>query len=351
MELAGTKLTFCQEAIHALQQHGARDDGPLFSLMVRTVGDRPDLLQEALCSVLAQTEQSFEVLVLLHSPDREPPVDAVTKTVQSFPAFFQEKVRVIVVKRPGRSAPLNDGIDRAKGRMMCILDDDDLLYENHFSCIADALSNQPMTHVYQTYASRRHISVLTAEPGATFPYTTTLIETAYTAPFDAGEQLRENFVPSCNFFFSRQYANALKLRFDESLEVLEDWKFLMDINRFSDVTTVPVVTTAIGFRANNTNTVCNPALDDLWAAARTRIKSKILSEPRILSANELKHLSRTYELLEKKQREVDKLKEDITSLLRIVQKMRQILMLPVIGVWRVLPIPMKLKIKRLLRRS
>ena len=296
MDLTGTKLGDYAKAIDALREYSPKAHEALFTLLIRTQGNRSELLQEALCSVMAQTEQDYEVIVLLHVPGvANAPTDSVQRVVDQFPARFQEKVRTIVVHRDGRSAPLNDGIDQAGGKFIGILDDDDLLYDHHFASISQAAADHPSVHVFQTFASRRTLTVLSTQQDATYPYTVTNISPAYAEPFDAGRQLRENFVPSCNFVFSRDLVHALNIRFDEGLDVLEDWKFLMDLHRFSLVVPIPTITTAIGSRSNNTNTVGNPALDETWQSTRTHIQQSLANEARLLSADDARNYASVIE--------------------------------------------------------
>ncbi|HXY72526.1 MAG TPA: glycosyltransferase family 2 protein [Actinomycetota bacterium] len=87
---------------------------PLFSVVIPT-RSRPQPLAEALESVLVQTVTDFEVVVV---DDASPiPVEAAGDP------------RVRVVRREtngGPPAARNTGIDAARGRLVCFLDDDDL---------------------------------------------------------------------------------------------------------------------------------------------------------------------------------------------------------------------------------
>lgn len=317
MRPTGTKLDLFVGELQRLESHEESTAGPDFSILIRTVGNRNDLLREALLSVMAQTHQSFEVLLLFHTPDDpSPPLEGLQSLIRQFPARFAAKVRLIVVTRPGRSAPLNDGIEQARGRFVCILDDDDLLYDHHFESVSCAVKANPDQRVFQTYSSRRLISVHDKASNATFPYSVDRIETAYTDPFDEAKQLRENFVPSCNFVFSRDYANALGLRFDESLEVLEDWKFLMDLNRLAQVVTVPEITTAIGARSNQTNTVEHPALKELWKRNRQLIQRQLAAAPRLMGAKEMASIVTVLELSEELNMELCQMKRPIRQIER-----------------------------------
>ena len=368
MDLTRTKLAAHLEAIEAIRNFADEESDVLFSLLIRTQGNRSELLQEALCSVFAQKEQSFEVLVLLHVPNNQDlSTECVHEVVRRFPESFQKKVRVLKVNRTGRSSPLNTGIDEAKGELVCILDDDDLLYDNHFEAVARVMRADEGALVFQTYSSRRHVDVLDPAPGRTFPYTINKITPAYNEPFDAGLQMHENLVPICNFFFSRNLVNALGIRLDEQLEVMEDWKFLMDINRYARVLTVPCITTAIGARANDTNTVLNPAYEPIWRSTWRELQQLIAGEPRLFSGDETKQVVSIVERLDETSRELLKLKarRDVprrawksiestceqSALYRWVHRTQQMVRDDLVASWRLPPRSLKDAIDRVRRRS
>jgi glycosyltransferase involved in cell wall biosynthesis len=87
---------------------------PLFSVIVPT-RDRPELLARALASVLAQTVEDYEVVVVDDGGPR--------------PVEVPEDRRVDLVRRDrpgGAAAARNAGLLRARGRYVTFLDDDDL---------------------------------------------------------------------------------------------------------------------------------------------------------------------------------------------------------------------------------
>lgn len=87
--------------------------GPVFSVLVSTF-NRPALVVEALNSVRAQTVGDFECIVV---NDGETPVD------------LPDDPRFMLVEKgtgAGMGAALNTALDRARGRYLTFLDDDDL---------------------------------------------------------------------------------------------------------------------------------------------------------------------------------------------------------------------------------
>jgi glycosyltransferase involved in cell wall biosynthesis len=88
-------------------------DAPAISVVIPTYG-RPQWLPEAIESVLAQTVQDFELIV----------VDDASPEAVSVPAH--PKVRLIRREaNGGAAAARNTGVDAAHGRLLAFLDDDD----------------------------------------------------------------------------------------------------------------------------------------------------------------------------------------------------------------------------------
>ena len=74
--------------------------------------------------------QDFELLLVVHSP-QEQAVAGVQALVGEFPAVLRKRITVMSCTRPGRAAPINDAVARARGDYVCVLDDDDFVF-GHF---------------------------------------------------------------------------------------------------------------------------------------------------------------------------------------------------------------------------
>ena len=86
--------------------------------------DRPDMLREAIRSVLAQTYAPLEIIVADNGPQGEGAAVA---------SEFGDRVILIRVADPGPSASRNAGIERARGDYVAFLDDDDLWHPEKLS--------------------------------------------------------------------------------------------------------------------------------------------------------------------------------------------------------------------------
>jgi glycosyltransferase involved in cell wall biosynthesis len=108
------------------------DHDPLFSVLIATY-DRPAYLAEAVSSVLDQTIEDFECIV----------VDDAGPT----PAEAGSDPRVRVVRRAtngGQSAAYNTGLAAARGRYVTFLDDDDLYTPDRLAMTLEGFARAPV---------------------------------------------------------------------------------------------------------------------------------------------------------------------------------------------------------------
>lgn len=90
--------------------------GPLASVIIPTF-NRAAFLREAIDSVLAQTEQDFELIVV---------DDGSNDATRAVAASYGERVRYFFQSNAGASAARNAGIKNARGQFIVFLDSDDL---------------------------------------------------------------------------------------------------------------------------------------------------------------------------------------------------------------------------------
>lgn len=90
---------------------------PLVTVVIPT-HNRPDLIGQALHSVLAQTHSALDVIVVMDGPD-----PATARALRDCP---DGRVRVLQTPSPaGAGAARNFGAERARGEWIAFLDDDD----------------------------------------------------------------------------------------------------------------------------------------------------------------------------------------------------------------------------------
>lgn len=251
------------------------DEGPtpFLSVVVRTQGTRPGLLIETLTSLAAQTDQDFEVLLMVNA--RHPAVaDEVEALVDAFDGSFAERVRVTLVAEPGRVAPLNTGLDIARGRYIAFLDDDDVAFAHWVEEFRRLFAERPD-------AVARCLTVQQCvEPGAGDSYVTQSYDVHWSAEFDLSEHLANNQTPFCSFAVPVDAVRALDIRFDPNLQVVEDWEFLLRSAIQLGVVSSTEYTTS--YRWWSSGSSLNTVPVDVWDTCRRVILERLDREPLLL---------------------------------------------------------------------
>src|ERR1700753_4135526 len=89
----------------------------LVSVVIPTL-DRPSLLVRAINSVLAQTHQQVEIIVVVDRPD--------LNTLSAVQSLNDPRIQLVVNSySPTAGGARNSGVDHAKGEWIAFLDDDD----------------------------------------------------------------------------------------------------------------------------------------------------------------------------------------------------------------------------------
>jgi len=118
---------------------------------------RPEWLVEAVESVLAQTYQDFEIII----------VDDGSDSWRHDDVFDDERVRCLHQEHSGATVARNHGIHEARGRYIAFLDDDDLFLPPKLEVQVEAMERQPD-------ALLSHTSCLRIDPsGATIGHVKT----------------------------------------------------------------------------------------------------------------------------------------------------------------------------------
>jgi GT2 family glycosyltransferase len=108
---------------------------PVISVVVRTV-NRPLVLAETLISLRNQTYKSFEVIVIEDGPRASK--DLIEREFKDLHIKYH-----CTHEKMGRTKAGNLGLKMATGDYMCFLDDDDLLYADHFEVLIRQSERNP----------------------------------------------------------------------------------------------------------------------------------------------------------------------------------------------------------------
>jgi len=174
---------------------------PRVSIIVRSMA-RP-ALGDALASIGAQDYPHIETLVV-----------AACGAAHPVPAerTGAHPVRFVAGAGPRtRPQAANAGLDAATGDWITFLDDDDVLLPAHISGLVDVQRNAGASRLVYTLARARFADDSTRTVGQ---------------PFALHEIHERNFIQLSMALFARELVE-LGCRFDESLEILQDWDFFI----------------------------------------------------------------------------------------------------------------------------
>lgn len=212
---------------------------PLVSVVIPTY-NRPDMLYRALQSVLSQTYQFFEIIVINDAGDEEPKLIEQMRGHPQIKYYRREQ-------NAGSSAARNMAInDFAVGKYVAYLDDDDFWYPNHLEILLNELENTEY-HVAYSNAYKAYQQKM-----SNGHYETVRKVLEYSYSFDKNALLVQNYIPTTCMMHERQLAIDVGL-FDETIDVYEDWDLWIRLSRQYDFLHIPVVTGEFTFRDDGTS--------------------------------------------------------------------------------------------------
>jgi len=195
-----------------------KSQNSLVSIIIRTQ-NRPFLLKKALKSINAQTYRPLEVVVV---NDGGAPllIEDLQKNMRD--VFF---TYVALEKTHGRSGAANAGIEAAKGEFASFLDDDDIYYPDHVEKLVDAclkngveISYSAVQSVYYQWTGSAYADFIKIKDFH-----------LYNFDFNRARLLFENYIPLNALLFSKRV--LLENRFDENLEINEDWDLIIRLSQ------------------------------------------------------------------------------------------------------------------------
>ncbi len=184
------------------------DDLPLVSVLIRSM-NRPTL-RETLDSVALQTYSHIEVVIVAACGQAH---SIIGETCGRFPLRLEFAPDGRTLKRPQAA---NLALERAKGKWLIFLDDDDTFDPDHIAGLIQTLRQHP-----QTKAIYAGVRVEDNEGQVTG---------IFNFPYDPRRLLTSNFIPIHALLFSRELIGENGARFDENMDVYEDWDFWLQLS-------------------------------------------------------------------------------------------------------------------------
>ncbi|ROL57688.1 glycosyltransferase [Bacteroidetes/Chlorobi group bacterium Naka2016] len=198
---------------------------PLVSVVILTY-NRPKFLSRAIKSVLYQTYQNFEIIVVNNAGAD------VSEIIKS---FNDRRIKYFVNSKNTGETGRNLGIENSHGKYLAFLDDDDIFYPNHLEVLVDFLEKNLQYHVVYSDALRTNMERVGNW------YQIVSRELTYSKDFDKTRLLFGNFIPiNCLLFESKIIKKVGG--FSDSLVALLDWDLLIRISRSYDFAHLKIVT-------------------------------------------------------------------------------------------------------------
>jgi len=190
-------------------------NSPLVSILIRST-DR-ETLQQTLNSVAAQSYDAIEVWVVAAKASHQP----MPAQIGRFPLHF-----VTTPEALSRTQAANKALGLAQGELLLFLDDDDWITTTHVAVLVQTLKDNA------TYKAAYSQAKAVDASGQDLP------EALMGMPYDRSKLLSGNFMVMHSVLFDA-VLRELGCRFDEQLELFEDWDFWLQVSRHTDFLFVP----------------------------------------------------------------------------------------------------------------
>lgn len=213
------------------------DNSPMVSVIIPTY-NRPEMLKDALMSVLSQTYNSFEIIVVN---------DAGKDVAEVIDSLNSEGKIIYLQHKDNRGLPAarNMGLKAARGKYIAYLDDDDIYYPDHLETLVSLLETE------QNYKVAYTDSNYVFQERITDRYVTVSKKVLYSQDFDRQRLLVSNFIPVLNLMHRKDLIDRAGL-FDEKLGAHEDWDMWLRFSQYSNFYHIKKITAEVRFRTDGT---------------------------------------------------------------------------------------------------
>lgn len=235
---------------------------PLVSVIIPTY-NRVELLSRAVQSVLKQTLQDFEVIVVN---------DCGQSVEETLLQLDQDQHRIVSLRSRinlGRGGVRNLGLQIACGEYIAYLDDDDYYYPEHLETLVNFARQGNHDVVYADSLN----AIQVKNHGQWVTQQTKLV---YSQDFDYSKIFVENFVPTLCFLHKKECLQQTGL-FDESLSSHEDWDLWIRMSLHYKMEHLKQVTSEYTTRLGEATGQITTDLNSDFYETQQRIYAKYLS--------------------------------------------------------------------------
>jgi hypothetical protein len=187
---------------------------PKLSIIMRTF-NRGKLIQEAFASILKQKMSDWELIIVNDGGDRE-----VDKTIER---IWEKRLVYAYARHSGPAGAFNVGLRLARGKLISFLDDDDIVYPDHYSRLSGHLDVHPELCAIYTDLKRVWIDGKTGER---------LKEEVHLAgPYDPSKLWSGLYIYNLMSMVIRKQCLEKMPGFLEGLFCAEDWEFMISLSK------------------------------------------------------------------------------------------------------------------------
>jgi len=187
---------------------------PNLSIIMRT-RNRGELVRESIMSVLGQSFQDWELLIVNDGGDR-----AVEKTLEQ---LWDPRMVYVYASHSGPAGALNLGLRLARGEWLGFLDDDDLFYPDFFAKLVNWLESHPGSSVVYANAKVVYLAAKMSKPFRS--------ELVTPGSFREDRLWSSNFISIIFTLFLRRQCLDKVPGMLEGLKSSADWEFYISLSR------------------------------------------------------------------------------------------------------------------------
>ncbi len=210
---------------------------PMVTVIIPTY-NRTKYLKNSIQSVLNQTYQDFEIIVINDAGEEVEPI---------IESLNDPRIKYINHKtNKGVAAARNTGLKNAKGKYIAYLDDDDIYYTNHLQTLVEKLESSKNKVAYSdTYFVQSSLD----ENGEEIIESKTL---PYSFDFSKELLLLMNIAPTQCFMHAKECIDKIGY-FDENFSTHEDWEYWIRLSQQYDFLHIKEVTSQVNRRTYETS--------------------------------------------------------------------------------------------------
>ena len=261
------------------------------SVILRSQGNRPMGLREALLCLRAQTNQDFEIILIGHKAQQNGK-KCIREIIEEQPEEFQAKINYIELNEGSRTTPINVGFANAIGKYIAIYDDDDLLFDDWVEKFYQASleNNGKILHAFALAQKWKEFQIPSAAKTSEKGYAAMEAPTdQFCVKFDYWSQLVVNKCPLMSLAFPSYLFQRMGMIFNEELNVTEDWEYFMRVAEIAGVFDIKSATSIyrLWINAENSSTLHD---QNVWSDTYKKVQASIDSRWLLVPRGYAKHI-------------------------------------------------------------